>query len=290
MDTNILLSCIIIVSGVLWGWLPFDKKRVRAGWAKWAMGITAVLWIAVGAARLAGNLDCLPLGTEAFDRVNSYVCMGQGIVIGVVLALILSGQFFGAMRGAEPGSSGGKPSFRRICVLVGISAIATAAMIYYGGERASSSGVVSFTDSGIALVPGADWQQTEPPIDRQVVCPPVLKGQGPFDSAVIRVYVPADGTDVQSGVALLRSKAESRPEVSQDSLKQEDFTSDSGVRGIHFSYESSDPKHRVARKVRSHSYLFQNKQGLCVVIFYITFADKDSDSVHHMILKTLTLE
>jgi len=290
MDIAIFSDCCIIALGVLFGLNPFDKKRVRAGWAKWAFGITAVIGIAVGVVRLAWNLDCFQLRPEAFDRVNSYVNIAFGMVIGVVLALILSGQFFGAMRGAEPGSSGGNPSFKRISMLVGISTIVTAAMVFYGGKRVSPSDVVSFADSGVALVPGADWQQTEPPIVRQVVCPPVLKGQGPFDGAIIKVYVPADVADAQSGVVLLRSKAASRPEVSQDSLKQEDFTSDSGIRGIHFSYESSDPEHRMTSKVRAHNYLFQNKQGNCVVVFYITFADRDSDTVHQMILKTLILE
>ncbi len=286
MDTNILLTCIIIFSGVLWGWMSFDKKRVRAGWAKRAMGITAVLLIAVGAVRLAGNLDCLPLSPEAFDRVNRYVCIAEGVVMGVVLALGLAGQFIGTKQGAEPGSSDGKPSFRRICVLVGISVIATVVMLLYGDKRDSSAGVVSFADSGVALVPGADWQETEAPSVRQVV----LKGQGPFEGSVIKVYAPADVADAQSGVALLRAKATTRPEVSQDSFKQEDFVAASGVRGIHFSYESSAPDHRVASKARAHNYLFQNKEGRCVVIFYITFADRDPDAVHQMILKTLILE
>jgi hypothetical protein len=210
--------------------------------------------------------------------------------MGVLLALILSGQFFGAKRGAEPGSSDGNPSFKRISMLVGISAIATVVMVYYDSKRTSSSGVVSFPDSGVALVPGADWQPTEAPNIRQVVSSPVLKGQGPFDGSIIKVYAPADVVDVQSGVALLRSKSAARPEVSQDSFKQENFVSDSGVRGIHFSYESSDPEHRMARKVRAHDYLFQNKEGRCVVIFYVTYADRDPDTVHQMILKTLTLE
>jgi hypothetical protein len=257
MGVNIFINCCIIVSGVLWGLAPFDKKRVRAGWAKRAFGITAVLWIAVGAVRLAGNLDCLQLSPEAFDRVNSYVCMTQGIVVGVLLALVSSGQLIGAQRGAEPGASAGNPSFLRISVLVVISAIATAVMVFYGGKRASLSEIVSFPDSGVALVPGADWQQTEAPSVRQVV----LKGQGPFDGSIIKVYAPTDEVDVQSGVTFLRSKAAARPEVSQDSFKQEDFVSESGVRGIHFSYESSNPEHRAARKVRAHNYIFQNKNG-----------------------------
>ncbi len=286
MDLNIFFGCIAIVTGVLFGLNPFDKKRVRADWANWAFGIMAVLCIAIGVVKLIGNLGYFQLNSDAFDRVNSYVCMAQGMVMGVLLALVLSGQFMGAKRGAEPGSSDANPSFRRMSMLVGISVIATAVILFYGGKGASSSGVVSFPDSGVALVPGADWRPTEAPSVPQVV----LKGQGPFDGSVIKVYAPTDGTDVQSGVALLRSKATARSEVSQDSIKQENFVSDSGVRGIHFSYESSDPKQRMARKVRAHDYLFQNKEGRCVVIFYVTYADRDPDAVHQMILKTLTLE
>jgi len=283
MDANLIINGCIIVSGVLFGLAPFDKKRIRAGWAKWACVITAVIWTAVGAVRFAENLDWLQLSLEVFDRVNSYVCMAQGMVMGVLLALVLSGQFLGAPRDA---GSGGTPSAKRITALVCISAIATVVIVFYGGNRASSSGVVSFPDTGVALVPGADWQPTEAPTVRRVM----LKGQGPFAGCIIKVYKPTDGADVQSGVALLRSNAVARPEVSPDSFKQEDFVSDSGVRGIHFSYESSDPEHRVARKVRAHNYLFPNKDGRCVVIFYATFADKDSATVHQMILKTLTLE
>jgi len=83
------------------------------------------------------------------------------------------------------------------------------------------------------------------------------------------------------------------PGVWPDSFKQEDFTSDSGIRGIHFSYECSDPQHperKVTSKLRMHKYLFHNKVGRCVVISYLTPADRDSDTVHQMIRKTLILE
>lgn len=290
MEINIFINSCIIVSGVLFGLNPFDKKRIRARWAKWAFGITAIIWVVVGAIRLAENLNYLQLAPDVFDRANSYICMAQGVVMGVLLALILSGQFFGTKRGAEPGASDGTPSFKRICTLVVISAIATVVMVYYGSKQAPPSGVVSFPDAGVALVPGADWQPTEARSVRQVLNSPVLKGQGPFDGIIIKVYTPAGGGDVQSGVALLRSQAAAWPEVAQDSFKQEDFVADSGIRGVHFSYESSDPLHRMAGKARAHNYVFQNKEGRCVVIFYISHADKDPDAVHQMILKTLALE
>lgn len=290
MDINIFINSCIIVSGVLWGLSAFDQKRVRAGWAKWAIGITAIIWIIVGVIRLVEDLNYLQLAPEVFDRVNSYVCMAQGMVMGVLLALILSRQFFGTKQGAEPGASDGTPSLKRISILVGISTIATVVMVYYGSRQASSSGVVSFSDAGVTLVPGTDWEPTEAPRLRQVLNSPVLKGQGQFDGIIIKVYTPAGGGDIQSGVALLRSQAAAWPEVAQDSFKQEDFVADSGVRGIHFSYESSDPLHRMAGKARANNYVFQNKEGRCVVIFYISHADKDPDTVHQMILKTLALE
>src|SRR5215469_6096384 len=94
-----------------------------------------------------------------------------------------------------------------------------------GAERALPPGAVSFDGSGILLVPGADWQPTDARSSLQMICRPVLKNQ---DGSIIKVYAPRDDIDVQSGVALLRSQAAARPEVWQDSFKQEDFTSDSG--------------------------------------------------------------
>ena len=202
------------------------------------------------------------------------------------MALVMSGQFTSAKQGAEPGASGGSPSFKRISTLACITAIATTAIVFYGSMRALPPGAVSFDGSGIALIPGADWQQTDAPSSRQLVCPPILKGQEP-DGGLIKVYATANGADVQSGVTYLRSQAEATPGVFQDSFKQEDFASDSGIRGIHFSYEYSPTGEN---KIRAHDYLFQNKQGRCVVIFYLTLADKDPDTVHQMIRKTLILE
>lgn len=159
-----------------------------------------------------------------------------------------------------------------------------------GAERALPPGAVSFDGSGVLLVPGADWQPTDARSSLQMLCRPVLKG---VDGSIIKVYAPRDGTDAQSGVAVLRSQAAAMPGVWPDSFKQEDFSSDSGIRGIHFSYECSDPQHperKVTSKLRIHKYLFHNRVGRCVVISYLTPADRDSDTVDQMIRKTLILE
>ncbi|HSY20278.1 MAG TPA: hypothetical protein VK815_18175 [Candidatus Acidoferrales bacterium] len=290
MDIATIIDCNIIAAGVLFGFAPFDRQRVRAGWAKLAFGLIAPIWIAVGAFRLASDMACFQLGDDAFNRLNSYVSSAGGLVIGVVLALVLSGQFRGTKRVAEPGSSGDTRSLMWISILVCIVTIATAVMVFHGCRRALAAGAVSFAGSGVALVPGADWERTDAPDGRQIVCPPILIGQGPFDGGMIKVYATSLGADAQSGIALFRSKAAAMPGVSPDSFQQEDFIADSGVRGIRFSYESSDTKNGVATRLRTHTYLFPNQQGHCVAILYITFADADSDAVHQMILKTLILE
>jgi hypothetical protein len=157
-------------------------------------------------------------------------------------------------------------------------------------ERALPPGSVSFDGSGIMLVPGADWQPTDARSTLQMICRPVLKR---LDGSIIKVYAPRDEIDLQSGVALLRSQGAAMPGVWQDSFKQEDFISDSGIRGIHLVYECSDPRHpehKMESKLRTHHYVFQNKVGRCVVIFHLTPADGDTGTVHQMILKTLIWE
>lgn len=98
MNIAIFIDCSIIAAGVLWGLTPFDKKRVRAGWAKLAFGIMAVIWIAAGVVRLAWNLNYFQVGPDAFDRVNTCLYTANGMIFGFLISLILSGQFTGAKR------------------------------------------------------------------------------------------------------------------------------------------------------------------------------------------------
>jgi len=53
LNSGIIVDCIIIIGCAALGFVPFDKKRVRAGWAKLTYGFIAVLGIAHGAVRLA---------------------------------------------------------------------------------------------------------------------------------------------------------------------------------------------------------------------------------------------
>lgn len=140
---RIFVDCSIIAAAVLFGWAPFDKKRVRAGWAKLTFGIMAVIWTTVGVVRFAGDLDCFQLSDDAVDRVNAWLYTATGIIIGFAISLALSGQFRGAKRDAELGSSGSNPSFMRISTFVCILTITTAAIVFYSCKQPAAQSSVS---------------------------------------------------------------------------------------------------------------------------------------------------
>jgi len=96
---NIVINCVIIAGCAFLGFVPFfDKKRIRADWAKLVFGIIAVIGIAKGVVRIAWDLHCFTLGGEASHRLNGSLQMAGGVILGFLLALILSGQLSGTKR------------------------------------------------------------------------------------------------------------------------------------------------------------------------------------------------
>jgi hypothetical protein len=92
MNSGIIVDCIIITGCATLGFVPFDKKRVRAGWAKLTYGIIAVLGIAHGAVRLAWDFGWFTLGTVGSYRLDATLYQVNGVILGFLFSLILSGQ------------------------------------------------------------------------------------------------------------------------------------------------------------------------------------------------------
>lgn len=175
-----------------------------------------------------------------------------------------------------------------ICVL-GIMALA---IIFFGCKRALPPGAVLFSGSGIALVPGEDWQPLKsfnPDDVGQITCQPVLEGRGQFSPGIIQVYS-SGSADAPAAAAALQAKVAATPGVLHDSVKQENFAADGGMRGIRVSYAFTSVKMGQTIQICSHLYFFQNKIGRLVSIKYVTTADRDSDIVDQMIRKTLILQ
>jgi hypothetical protein len=181
----------------------------------------------------------------------------------------------------------------KITNLICISAIMALGFVFCGCKRALPPGAVLFSGADVTLTPGDDWKPKKPDdskASQQGTCSPVLKGQGQSKGSMIQVYCTDKQAEPESAVAVLRVKLAAAPDTLQDTIKQEDFTTDSGLRGIHFSFEFTVPVEGQMMRLRSHSYLFENKKGRCVGINYVSYADRDLEAVHQMILKTLVLQ
>ena len=96
-------------------------------------------------------------------------------------------------------------------------------------------------------------------------------------------------TNLQAATNALRSMFDGNKDAVKDSYQQEDFTTDTGLKGHHVSYSERSEKAGVT-EARSHSYVVQRQDGRCVTISYLTVAGADSDSVRQMIRKSLKLQ
>jgi hypothetical protein len=99
MKTQILVDWVFIIGSVWWAFIPFQKKRVRASWAK-------AVFVSMGVFGFVKGISCLILDThwQDFSETNRDLIgnvirfMSNGFFLGAVLALILSGQFLGVKR------------------------------------------------------------------------------------------------------------------------------------------------------------------------------------------------
>jgi len=98
MNYSVINDCIIIAGCAILGFGAFDKKGIRAGWAKLAFGIIAVIGIADGVVKLSWDLGWLTLGSKAGRVLDDYLYMVGGVIVGFLFSLILSGQLTGTKR------------------------------------------------------------------------------------------------------------------------------------------------------------------------------------------------
>jgi hypothetical protein len=148
-----------------------------------------------------------------------------------------------------------------------------------------SPGVVAFAGAGVSLDVGQGWKRIEmspgPPI-----CPPTLVGEHGMIRAML--FAP-DFSDLQKAAGSLRGRFDANAEAIKDSFRQEEFTAESGLRGLHLGYAQRSEKEGRVTEARSHNYIVTNRESRCVSISYIATAASDSETVHQMIRKSLRL-
>jgi hypothetical protein len=87
-----------MVAFLVFGLMSFDKGRIRASWAKNLFRIIAAVGIASGLLRVALDFGLI-FTSEHMQRVILLLLSAtNGLLLGLILALIVSGQLAGTKR------------------------------------------------------------------------------------------------------------------------------------------------------------------------------------------------
>jgi hypothetical protein len=99
MNTGELLNFIEIAGCASYALLPFiNRKRKRARWGTLTVLFNGLFGLVVASVDLALRESWLMVSTHAHYFIDAYLRSAGGIFLGVSLALIFSGQLFGARR------------------------------------------------------------------------------------------------------------------------------------------------------------------------------------------------
>jgi hypothetical protein len=96
MNLSIIFNCTAIVGFAYLALVVFDRKRVRAPWAKSVFVICSIVGIVAGVIGLAWDLGWFFLASEATRRLEGFLSFAHGLSVGFLFSLIFSGQFTGA--------------------------------------------------------------------------------------------------------------------------------------------------------------------------------------------------
>jgi len=152
------------------------------------------------------------------------------------------------------------------------------------------AGAVVFKAARILLSPGAGWKPVESGGYTLVrdICLPVLEGQGLFKGGTIEVLSSPDfPTSPEIMATNLVNGLRSDPSVLKDTLRVDDFTTQSGLRGIHVACRIVVRDETRHAEAIAHCYLVRNARGRCVRLNYTTVPGHDLEAVHQMVLTTL---
>jgi hypothetical protein len=91
MNTQAVAPILALVASILFGFFPLQRSRVRAPWAKALFPIVGTIGVLVTSARLVVTYSAF-VPSASMQRTKTLLC---GVAVGLILALILSGQLMG---------------------------------------------------------------------------------------------------------------------------------------------------------------------------------------------------
>jgi hypothetical protein len=96
-------------------------------------------------------------------------------------------------------------------------------------------------------------------------------------------------TEVKAAAERLQENLVAAGKAPADGFKREEFTTASGLAGVHVSYTGKSSK-RDTPDVRSHHFITRNMRGRCISISYITSPELESSQLIAAITRTLRVE
>jgi hypothetical protein len=144
---------------------------------------------------------------------------------------------------------------------------------------------VTFSPANMSIDPGKGWKAVALPPAAASVCSPSLIGPGGMINALL---LDEDLTEVNAAAEKLKANLVAAGKAPADAIKQEDFTTASGLAGVHFSYTGKSAKSDTT--VKSHHFITRNMHSRCVDISYITSPEQESSDTIAGIIKTLRVE
>jgi hypothetical protein len=191
----------------------------------------------------------------------------------------------------QPGSGRLNPRFVRLtaagCLLLVLAGILTVRQLQ---SPATPSGTVVFKGARVLLCPGEGWKAVESGGYTLVrnICLPALEGEGRFKGGTIEVLAsPNYPKDPQIMATNLVKGLQVEPNVMKDTIRTDDFITESGMRGIHIGCRIVIRDEDRQGEAIAHSYIVRNMRGDCVRLNYTTVPGHDWEAVHQMILRTL---
>jgi hypothetical protein len=143
---------------------------------------------------------------------------------------------------------------------------------------------VNFKPPNVSIDLGDGWKQINIPVDLPACSPCLISKAGMINAVFLEQF-----TDVNQAADFLQARFSTGHFAVPDSFKRENFTTDSGLNGVHLSYSATSAK-GTAPDERSHSFITQNMVGKCVSVSYITSPSAESAAVIEAIRKTLRVE
>jgi len=164
-------------------------------------------------------------------------------------------------------------------------AIACIALVIFGIVRIIHPTRVTFSPANMSIDPGKGWQEVKVPAT-SVTCSPRLVSKAGMIGALL---LDEDLIEVKAAAEKLEANLVAAGKVPADGFKQDEFTTASGLAGVHFSYTGKSSNSDTP-DVRTHHFITHNMRGRCVSITYITSPEQESNETIAAITRTMRVE